>query len=65
MNWLQWHLEGNVLAIMLAVPIAVAIVSMAIFGIPFRDGHPNSFGPDWECSMHEWGDPICIRKVKP
>jgi hypothetical protein len=31
MEWLRWHLEGNVLAIVLGVLIAAAIVAMAIF----------------------------------
>jgi len=64
-DWLRWHLEGNVLAIVLGVLIAAAIVAMAIFGVPLPGSAPSSLGPGWECSAHEWGDPICIKKVKP
>jgi len=37
MEWLRWHLEGNLLAIVLTVLIAVAIVAMAIFGTPLKE----------------------------
>ena len=65
MAWLRWHLEGNVLAIVVSLLVAAALISVAIFGTPLRNGHLDSFGPDWECSTHEWGDPICIKKMKP
>ena len=65
MQWLRWYLEGNLLAIVLTALIAVTVVAMAIFGTPLRNGHLDSFGPDWECTTHEWGEPTCIKKVKP
>jgi hypothetical protein len=64
MEWLRWHLEGNVLAIVPDALIAAAIVAMAIFRIPVPGSAPSSLGPDWECSHHEWGS-TCIKKPQP
>jgi hypothetical protein len=65
MEWLRWHLEGNIFAIVVGVLVTAAVIYAAVFGIPHRSDHHNGFGPDWECSTHEWGDPICVKKVKP
>jgi len=64
MDWLRWHLEGNLLAVVLGVLAAAVFVAMAIFGMPLPGSGPSSLGPDWECSHHEWG-PTCVKKLKP
>jgi hypothetical protein len=64
MDWLRWHLEGNVRAIVLGALIAVIVVAMAIFGIPLPGSAHSSLGPDWECADHEWGGPTCIKRLK-
>jgi hypothetical protein len=65
MEWLRWHLEGNVTAIVLVLFFVAAIISAVIFGIPVRNDSPSGFGPDWDCVSHPKGDPTCIKKVKP
>jgi hypothetical protein len=64
-EWLRWRLEGNVLAVVCAVLIAIAIAWLAISGVSFRRDDANGFGPDWECTDHPRGGPTCIKRVKP
>jgi uncharacterized iron-regulated membrane protein len=65
MQWLRWHLEGNLVAIMCVLLIAVGLALMAMLGTSSRSDNPPGFGPEWECTSHLWGGPTCIKKAKP
>jgi hypothetical protein len=65
MEWLRWHIEGNIVAVVLAVLIVAAVAVVAVFVSPGRSDNANGFGPDWECTDHPQGGPTCVKKVKP
>ncbi|MGJ5205162.1 hypothetical protein [Bradyrhizobium sp. HKCCYLR20261] len=62
-RWFCWHLEGNAIAVLLAILFAAVFGWLAAFGIPVRTNVPNGFGPEWDCVSHGKGDSTCIKKV--
>ncbi|WP_156913389.1 hypothetical protein [Mesorhizobium sp. WSM3224] len=54
--------RGDVAGILLMAVVLAAIGFVLLF-FPGREQQNFGFGPEWQCTRVEKGDPICVRLV--
>jgi hypothetical protein len=64
MHWLRWQFAQHKAALFIAALIGAVLLGAVLFP-PRYDGASHGFGPDWECTSHGQGEPVCIKKIKP